>query len=184
MNRRRWIERLEAASRRLNLWALWLGGTALVLMAAHVSLDAFGKYLFSFPIPATLEVVAYYYMPAVAALPIAYVEARNGHVAVEMLFDRLPAKARRVVQLFNALVMLGFIGLLTWLAGREAIRKFDIGEYMFGEYPIIIWPGRFVFTAGLALVALISLAKLLRLLVDLTPPAPAAAVNQPEGSQA
>lgn len=183
MNRMHWLGRLDALSRRLNLGALWLGGIALVLMAVHVSLDAFGKYLFSLPIPATLEVVAYYYMPAVAALPIAYVESLNGHVAVEMLFDRLSPTGKKVVLIFNGLVMLAFIGLLTWLAGREALRKFDIGEYMFGEYPIIIWPGRIVFTAGLALVVLISLTKLLQLILP-GGPARSVASNQPEGGQA
>lgn len=160
----RWMVQLDEASRWLNFGAIWLAGIALLLMAVHVSLDAFGKYLFSLPIPATLEVVAYYYMPAVAALPIAHVEAKGGHVAVEMLYDHLPTRWKKVVQVLNSVVILAFIGLLTWLAGREALRKFDIGEYMFGEFPIVIWPGRFVFTAALALVVLVSLIKLIRLL--------------------
>jgi len=165
MKRRLLIRYLDRISRRLNIAALWLGGIALVFMAVHVSFDAFGKYLFSLPIPATLEVVAYYYMPAVVALPMAWVEGKDGHVSVEMLFDRLPACWQAVVRGINDVVMMGFIGLLTWLAGREAIRKFDIGEYMFGEYPIIIWPGRFVFALGLALLVLIALVKLIRLVL-------------------
>ena len=170
MSRKQWTSWLDSAIQRLNVWAMWVSGIALVLMAAHVSFDAFFKYLFSLPIPATLEVVAYYYMPAVAALPFAYVEVKGGHIAVEMLYDRLPLVAKKVLQAFNSLVILGFIGVLTWLAGREALRKYDIGEYMFGEYPIIIWPGRFVFTAGLVLVVLVTLAKLMRLVVGSSEP--------------
>ena len=76
--------------RNINRVYLIVGGVGLVLMALHVSIDAIGKYLFSIPIPATLEIVAYYYMPAVVALPLALVEIRNGHVAVEMVHQMLP----------------------------------------------------------------------------------------------
>lgn len=181
MNRETWFERLDGVGHRLNVFALWLAGIALVLMAIHVSFDAFSKYLLRLPIPATLEIVAYYYMPAAVALPIAYVEAKNGHISVGMLFERLPRRLQTVLQALNDVVMMTFIGLLTWLAGREAIRKFDIGEYMFGEYPIIIWPGRFVFTAALALVVLISLIKLIRLVLGIQ--GPDLALKRPAGDK-
>lgn len=145
----------------LNQVALWLGGIALVMMAIHVSLDAFGKYLFSAPIPATLEVVAFYYMPAVAVLPIAFVQTRGGHVSVEMLFNYFPGWFQRVTLVINDCLTLAFISLMTWLAGREGLRKFEIGEYMFGEYPLIIWPGRFIFTAGLVLMCLILIVSII-----------------------
>ena len=158
---------LKWAIAKINGAALWVSGTAMVLMAVHVSLDAFGKYLFSLPIPATLEVVAYYYMPAVAALPIAHVELKGGHVALEMLFDAFPKTVQRIVLIFNSVLMIAFLGLLSWLAGREALRKFDIGEYMFGEYPIVIWPGRFIFTFGLAFMCLVIFAKAMDVLLAL-----------------
>ena len=159
------MDRLHALIKWINIGALWVAGTAMVLMAAHVSFDAFGKYLFSMPIPATLEVVAYYYMPAVAALVIAHVQINDGHVALTMLFDAFPKAVQRVILIVNGLLMIAFIGLIAWLAGREALRKFDIGEYMFGEYPIIIWPGRFIFTFGLAFMCLVIFAKVLDLIV-------------------
>lgn len=158
------LDRLHALIKSINRAALWVAGISMVLMAAHVSFDAFGKYLFSTPIPATLEVVAYYYMPAVAALAIAHVQINDGHVSLTMLFDSFPKAMQRAVLVVNGILMIAFIGLIAWLAGREALRKFDIGEYMFGEYPIIIWPGRFIFTFGLAFMCLVILAKVLELI--------------------
>lgn len=153
--------RLRTLVEFTNRATIWVAGVAMVLMAVHVSLDALGKYLLSLPIPATLEVVAYYYMPAVAALPIAHVELKVGHVSLEMVFDAFPAWLQRVVLVVNGLLMVAFLGLLTFLAGREALRKFEIGEYMFGEYPLIIWPGRFVFTFGLAFFCFVVAVKTL-----------------------
>lgn len=161
-----WLSAMNRLMHILNQSALWLGGIALVMMAVHVSLDAFGKYLLSIPIPATLEVVAFYYMPAVAALPIAFVQSRGGHVSVEMLFNYFPGWLQRATVLFNDCLTLVFIALMTWLAGREGLRKFEIGEYMFGEYPLIIWPGRFIFTAGLALMSLILLISIISALLS------------------
>ncbi len=158
-----WMRALHLLVEHANRIVLWVAGIAMVAMAVHVSMDAFGKYLLSLPIPATLEVVAFYYMPAVAVLPIAHVERRNGHVALTMVFDAFPKGFQRLVLIFDGLLMIAFIGLLTFLAGREAVRKFEIGEYMFGEYPLIIWPGRFVFTAGLAFFCLVVVVKVLDL---------------------
>lgn len=133
---------------RINRLYLFVGGVALVLMALHVSLDAIGKYLFSVPIPATLEIVAYYYMPAVVALPLAFVEMKNSHVSVEMVHQLFSPTVQRINLILNGLITAGFLGILTWLAAREAWRKFLIGEFMFGEYPLIIWPGRVIFVLG------------------------------------
>ncbi len=135
------------------------GGIGLMLMAVHVSLDAIGKYVFSIPIPATLEIVAYYYMPTVVALPLAFVEMKNGHVAVEMIHELFPASVRRLNLIINGLITAGFLGVLTWLAGREAWRKLQIGEFMFGEYPIIIWPGRVIFALGTAFFTIVVIIK-------------------------
>lgn len=161
-----WLEATHRWMDRLNQGALFLGGVALVMMAVHVSLDAFGKYLFSVPIPATLETVAFYYMPAVAVLPIAFVQTRGGHVSVEMLFNVFPGWLQRFALVFNDCLTLAFIALMTWLAGREALRKFEVGEYMFGEYPLIIWPGRFIFTAGLVLMCLILVVSIISALLS------------------
>ena len=144
---------------KLNKVYMIAGGIGLVLMAVHVTLDAVGKYLFSVPIPATLEIVAYYYMPAVVALPLTFVEIKNGHVAVEMIHDLFPAPVRRWNLFINGLITVGFIGTLTWLAAREAWRKFLIGEFMFGEYPIIIWPGRVIFVLGVAFFTFVVVIK-------------------------
>lgn len=150
--------------RNINKTYLVVGGIGLVLMALHVSIDAIGKYLFSVPIPATLEIVAYYYMPAVVALPLALVEIRNGHVAVEMVHQMLPPLAQRINLAINGLVTSAFLLTMAWLAGREAWRKFLIGEFMFGEYPIIIWPGRVIFVLGTALFTVVVIVKTLAFL--------------------
>ena len=147
--------------RNINRVYLIVGGIGLVLMALHVSIDAIGKYLFSVPIPATLEIVAYYYMPAVVALPLALVEIRNGHVAVEMVHQMLPPMVQRINLAINGILTATFLLVMTWLAGREAWRKFLIGEFMFGEYPIVIWPGRLIFVLGAALFTVVVIVKTL-----------------------
>lgn len=150
---------------KINRFYLIVGGIALVLMALHVSLDAIGKYLFSIPIPATLEIVAYYYMPAVVALPLAFVEMKNGHVAVEMVYQMFPPVIRRINLIVNGMIMAGFLGVLTWLAAREAWRKFLLGEFMFGEYPIIIWPGRVIFVLGTIFFTVVVIEKTIGFIV-------------------
>lgn len=150
---------LTSGVMKLNRFYMFMGGIGLMLMAIHVSLDAIGKYVFSIPIPATLEIVAYYYMPTVVALPLAFVEVKNGHVAVEMIHDLFPPLVQRANLIINGLITGGFLTILTFLAGREAWRKFLIGEFMFGQYPIIIWPGRVIFVLGTAFFTIVVIIK-------------------------
>lgn len=46
-----------------------VGSIALMLMMVHVTVDVVGKFVFSQPVPMTLEIVSNYYIVAVVFLP-------------------------------------------------------------------------------------------------------------------
>lgn len=165
---------MGAIERALSLLAsalMLVGGVALVLMMAHVTVDVVGKYFFNAPVPITLEMVSNYYMVAVVFLPLGAVERAGGNIHVELVYGALPRLARRVVDLLAYGLGVAFFGLLARASLDVAIEKYRVGEFIMGSYPVVIWPSRFLVPVGAALIAAMLALKLVRSAVAIVRPA-------------
>jgi len=145
----------------LSALLMLVGGVALVLMMAQVTLDVIGKYFLASPLPVTLEMVSNYYMVAVVFLPLAAVERANGHIHVELIYSHLPRLARRLLDLLAYGLGLFFFWLLADTGWVQAWRKFQVGEFIMGSYSLIIWPSRFLVPIGAGLMVLLLALKFL-----------------------
>jgi hypothetical protein len=63
---------------------LWLSLVAGFLMMAHVTVDVAARYLLNRPLEGTTEIVAAYYMVAVAYCPWAFLASRDRHIVAGM----------------------------------------------------------------------------------------------------
>ena len=143
---------------------------ALMLMMVHVSADVVGKFVFSQPIPMTLEMVSNYYMVAVVFLPFAAVERMNGNIHVELIYTHLPRVIRRVLDLVSYVLFAGLLYLLTTSTWNVAIKKFNVGEFIMGSYAVPIWPTRFLLPLGCCLALALVLVRIGRTVVLLARP--------------
>lgn len=132
-----------------------VGGLALALMLVQINLDVIGKYLFSHPVPATLEMVTYYYMVAIVFLPIAAIERVNGHIKVDLLVQYLPKRIATVTAAVIMWVAAAYFAALAYRTWFDAIEKFAIGEHIMGAVMISTWPARFMLPLGCGLAALL-----------------------------
>ncbi len=161
---------LQRAISFLAALLMLVGGVALVLMMAQVTLDVAGKYFLSAPVPVTLEMVSNYYMVAVVFLPIAAVERANGHIHVELIYSHLPRLARRLLDLLAYGLALFFFWLLMQTGWEQAWRKFEVGEFIMGSYSLEIWPSRFLVPIGGGLMVALLALKLVRSLASIVRP--------------
>ena len=69
-----------------------LAGIMILLLVGHVTLDVVMRFVFGTPLNATILYVSAFYMVAIAFLPLAAVEQRDGHIAVELLVENFPTK--------------------------------------------------------------------------------------------
>ena len=136
-----------------------LGAIGLLAMTVHVNVDVVGKYLFSAPAPATIEMVSYYYMAAVAMLPLAALERRGSLVHVDLLYQGLPARVRRVMHPAALLVASIYCAAAAYAAWEPAIRAWSIGAYAGTSVTVLTWPTRFLPVAGFGLLAIILATK-------------------------
>ena len=161
----------------LSTIALFVAGGALVAMMLHVVADVFGKYFFNTPIPGTIEVVAWYYMVAVAFLPVAYVQVKRQHLMVELFTMSL--SPRRKLAFDGVVAILGslYSGLLAWLLLGDALEstaRGDVQDLTFFYMPI--WPTTWVLPVSFGLLTIVFVVQAFQDLTGAlraTDPAPA-----------
>lgn len=165
---------------RLNGLLVLFGALVVFAMMAHVTVDVVAQLLFTAPVPLTLEVVTYYYMVIIAFIPLAAVERKDGHIKVDILVQFLPRILQRLIDALHSLLGAAFFGFVAWVTLREAIQRYQFGEFVMGAHAMIVWPGRFALPIGLALFALLLGVKGLVILFGGTVPPAAETMDQGE----
>lgn len=145
---------------RLDTLLAAIGAAAAALMMLHVVAEIFCRNVLGITLPATLEIVSLYYMPALIFLPLASVERLAGHIDVSFVQEAFPAPLRRVTEV-AALTACGLVyGAMGWVGLQEAMAKFRIREFLMGEVAVPLWPGRFLVPIGCFAIALVIAVKL------------------------
>jgi TRAP-type C4-dicarboxylate transport system permease small subunit len=109
-------------SRALNT----LAGGAIVAMMLLTCADVVLRLLRQ-PIPGTYEMVGFL-GTVVAAFALAYTSLEKGHIAVEILVERLPHRVQTVIEAATALIGAALFWLLCWQSGLYAAELRHSGE--------------------------------------------------------
>lgn len=160
------LRRIERILGWLTTALLIAGSCALLLMAAHVIADVVGRLLFTAPVYATTEIVSFYYMVAAVCLPLAYIELRDEHITVDILYMRLPPLLRRIVFVFACLVTAVFFGLFAYQSWLDSLRATETREVLMGNAFIEIWPSRYFLPLSFALLVVATLLRALRAILS------------------
>jgi len=139
-----------------------LGGIAVLAMMLHVVVDILSKSLFRYPIPGTLEVVANYYMVAVAFLPVAYVQLRREHLVVEVFTMGLSPRGIAFVDGIVGILGTMYLGLLTYLVFGNAVDATRIRSYVdITLFDLSTWPARWILPASFLAMAAVLISQLI-----------------------
>ncbi|OAB55508.1 hypothetical protein AY599_25760 [Leptolyngbya valderiana BDU 20041] len=152
----------EGALAALARLLLVFGTIALVLMAVHVVSDVVGRLLFNSPVYGTTEIVSFYYMVGAVCLPLAYMELRDEHITVEVVYQNLPLWLRRAVFVFSALATALFFGLFAYQSWFDSLRAMSSREMVMGAALLEIWPSRFFLPISFGLLVLAALLRALK----------------------
>ena len=140
----------------------FLAGVAVILMLLQITIDVFCKYFFNMPLLWTMDVVASYMIVAIVFLPLAEVERQNSHIRVELLAQQIQGVGRRLIAIFSSLITIIYFGAVTWQTWKDAVRKYEVGEFVMGHANVTIWPSRFMLPIGCGLLVVLLLYKLWR----------------------
>lgn len=118
------------------------------VMMVHITVNALMRTFAQSPLPNTLEIVQYWYMPIVAFLGFVAAQYRGQHIAADLVFLMLPQAVRRYVLaagcLLGAVLMAGF----AWYGWGEAMHALQIRKTA-GVSDLIAWPGYFLVPVAL-----------------------------------
>jgi TRAP-type C4-dicarboxylate transport system permease small subunit len=151
---------LERAADRVAQGLALVGAVGIAAMLVHIGVDVLTRNLLGRPIPATNEVVAGYYMVLIAFLPLAWVERNRGMVSVDLLEAVMSPQARRVSDLFVALLATALYLVIAWVGWQAAMSRWNIGAFVdVLGYRLPIWPTYFLPPVGFLLAAMMTLLR-------------------------
>lgn len=157
---------LDRVDRLLDWWSRALVALAIIAAAAmmiHVSVDVFSRSVLNAPLRQTNQMVAAYYMIAVAFLPIALLGRRDEHISVDVFTNLMPAWLRRIFSIFATLLGMAYMYVFTWQSWISAGRRTGQGEVLeiSGGF-LIVWPARWFLPIAGASLFLVFTLRLIR----------------------
>ena len=111
---------------KINLWLALCSGWAVVIIMLLTGFEVVMRYFIHHPTLWSVE-VSEYLLVACAYLGLAYTLQEGGHVRVDLILDRLPARAQRVLNIFAFAVAVVFGAVLTWQTLALALHSFMRG---------------------------------------------------------
>ena len=146
---------IARAGKAFNILACAAVVAMMLLSTADVILRLFGK-----PIPGTYELVGFL-GTVVVSFALAFTSMEKGHIAVEILVEKLPQRTQLAIEAFCNLIGALLFGVIAYQAVLYAVDMKKSGEVsltlQMPPYPFI-----FGIAAGCALLCLLLVADFLK----------------------
>jgi TRAP-type C4-dicarboxylate transport system permease small subunit len=139
----------------------WLGGLALILMLIIVVGNALIR-IFYRPFPGTTEIVGW--LAAITtSFALGYTQMNKGNVALDMVTNKLPLRAQKIIEGIFALGMAVFFGMAGWkIVGYGFILKDS--SYLSETLRLAYYPFLFIISLGFLGLTLTLLLEFVRLI--------------------
>lgn len=144
----------------MNVFAMTLAGIALVLLALNTVMDVVMREFTSAGMPATLELVSYWWMPWLTFFALTVAEFGDEHIRIGALTDGLHGRMRLVSDVVAGLIAVALVAWMSVLAIQKAFASWEIGDSASVNRWLPIWPVHIAVAVGLVLYTITLAAKL------------------------
>ena len=124
-----------------------LGAFAIAIFCIYICVGILLRTFFASQVPDEVVIVGEL-MVAALILPLGFVAADRGFIAVELLTNRLPPIVQRWLNVLAVCVGLLATLPITYAAFHAAENALTSGNYFFGLLSLPEWPGRLAFFCG------------------------------------
>ncbi len=119
---------LETLLDRINQTVGRVAAILLLLLLLNVAYDVVARYLFN-AVSIGLQELEWHLYATVFLLGISYTLSQDGHVRVDLLYDRLPPRRQALIDLLGTLVLLiPFTLLIIWYGSGFVAESYRLGE--------------------------------------------------------
>lgn len=157
------IAAVTEAITAINRAAFYLAISLIYLIVPVMLIDVVMRYAFNAPTVWAMETATLLFGPYFL-LAGPYVLHQKGHVAMDLLRQRLSLRGDRVMELVNLPIIVAFCAILLWFSVPAAIDSFNYGETSFSAWNPPIWWTKAAVPIALLLMLLQAVAELLRVL--------------------
>jgi len=149
---------IDALTERVGRLSIWL-----VLIATLISAgNALARYALSESSNAWLE-IQWYLFGAIFLLAAGYTLKHNGHVRIDIFYNRLGARGQAWIDLIGGLFfLLPMAVLLAWLAWPIFLNAWATQEMSPDSGGLLRWPVKLLLPVGFALLALQGVAEIIK----------------------
>jgi TRAP-type C4-dicarboxylate transport system permease small subunit len=151
--------RLERAVTVTSRWFNYAACLAVVVMMLLTCADVTMR-LFGAPIPGAYEMVGFL-GAVIVSFALAYTSLQRGHVAVELLFEKLPPRAQCFVEAGGNLIGAALFGLMAWQSLTYGTDLRHSGEVSL-TLQMPIYPFVYGIALGSGILALVLLIDFIR----------------------
>lgn len=136
---------------------------ATLLLMLAITLDIAARTISGASIPGVFELGETVLVAAIF-LGLAYAGSTNGHIAVDLVTERLPHKVSRWVVAFAWLASSVFLAWILWATLARALESSASNESRMGLIAWPLYPARWIIVIGLAAMLLVAITNVIRLI--------------------
>ena len=129
-----------------------ISGYLLFFMMLLITVDVTGRYVFSSPIPGTLEFTEFLIV-FVVFFSMAYVQLTKRHICVELVTQRLPRRVGDGLAVVVLLIATVFFLLMAWQSWHSGLSALEYREASDGLVQIPVYPPKLAIPFGGVLIA-------------------------------
>jgi TRAP-type mannitol/chloroaromatic compound transport system permease small subunit len=144
----------------LNDWIGRMVSLLVIPLAGLLLVETVLRYVFNSPSLWAGELTQMLF-GAFAVLAGGYVLRWEGHVTVDIVYSRLPAKAKKVVDIITSPLFFMFCGVLLYVGGSMAWESLIMGEHSESAWNPPVYPIKLMIPLGALLLFLEGLTKLI-----------------------
>jgi TRAP-type C4-dicarboxylate transport system permease small subunit len=144
---------------RLEELLCYVSALAVAVMMVITTVEVIARAAFYKSVPGSYEYVSLLFVYLIY-LGLAFSQRRDAHITVSIVYDRLPRKARQIVQGIFLLIAFLFFAALTWTSAISTWDNYVLGDTVLGAIEVHTWWARAGVPAGCALFSLRFLTQL------------------------
>ncbi len=149
---------IDALTERIGRLVIWLVLVATLISAGNALL----RYAFGVSSNAWLE-IQWYLFGAMFLLASGYTLKHNGHVRIDIFYNRFGPRGQAWIDLAGGLLfLLPMAGLLAWLAWPMFFEAWQTQEHSPDSGGLLRWPVKLMLPLGFALLALQGVAEVIK----------------------
>ena len=163
------LDRIYGGMQRISLWAVWLGGLALLIAAIVIVVEVIGRKfggtevlgitLPSFRVPGSDEYSGYLFGGA-TVWAYAYCLIHRSHIRIDALYNVFPQRVRAVLDVIGLAFLAIYITYLTERAWVVLLGTLEKGSKAATPQQTPLWLPQTVWVTGLTFFTIVTLSLL------------------------